>query len=204
MDLTDILIRSMSGYIFIVPVIVCYLVYLKKKDKPLSLIRTILLFVFSYYIIGILTMTGIGKLHSFSPRLVLTPSEDLIKLTIDTILNVILFLPLGFFLPFMYKNYKNVGKIVLTGFLLSLSIEIVQMFGRGATDVNDLITNTLGTILGYLFYKILSKFILKKINITEKSNIISNNIELTIIIILSYIIMITIQAWIISKFFGLG
>lgn len=204
MDLTDILIRSMSGYIFIVPVIVCYLVYLKKKDKPLSLIRTILLFVFSYYIIGILTMTGIGKLHSFSPRLVLTPSEDLIKLTIDTILNVILFLPLGFFLPLMYKNFKNVGKVVLTGFLLSLSIEIVQMFGRGSTDVNDLITNTLGTILGYLFYKILSKFILKKINITEESNIISNNIELTIIIILSYIILITIQAWIISKFFGLG
>ena len=123
---------------------------------------------------------------------------------ITAFLNVILFLPLGFFLPLMYKNFKNVGKVVLTGFLLSLSIEIVQMFGRGSTDVNDLITNTLGTILGYLFYKILSKFILKKINITEESNIISNNIELTIIIILSYIILITIQAWIISKFFGLG
>ena len=63
---------------------------------------------------------------------------------IDTILNVVLFVPFGFFLPLLYKKYHHIKTVVLTGFLFSLSVEIVQMFGWGSTDINDLITNTVG------------------------------------------------------------
>lgn len=201
MPISQIIIRSMCGYIFVVLALILYLIFLKKKRKKITLLHTIYLFIFSYYIIGILTMTGIGKLHPFSPNFVLIPFVDMIKGPIDTILNIVLFIPLGFFLPFLYKKYKNLKKVTLSGFILSLSIEIVQMFGRGATDINDLITNTIGTILGYFVYKLLSKFIFKK---SFDSNENNENFELIFLVVYSFIIMVTIQPIIISKFFRLG
>ena len=89
-------------------------------------------------------MTGIGKMKPFLPNIVLTPFPDII----DTILNVVLFLPLGFFLPLLYQKYNSISNVALTGFF-SLFVEIMQMFGRGATDINDLMTNTIGSCLGY-------------------------------------------------------
>ena len=204
MSLIDILIRSISGYIFVVPIVLFYFLYLKKVNKKQTLLHNIIFLAFCYYIIGILTMTGIGKLYSFSPNIVLIPFVDMIRCPIDTLLNIVLFVPLGFFLPFLYKKYKNVGKVALIGLLLSLSIEIVQMFGRGSTDINDLITNTLGTIFGYIFNKLLFKVLQKDLCKETQSNNINEKIELLFFIVYSFIIMVTIQPYIISKFFGLG
>lgn len=100
-------------------------------------------------------MTGICLKGSFSPRIVYIPFVDMIKRPKDTVLNVILFVPMGIFLPALYGKYDKIGKIALTGFLISLSIIIVQMFGYGATDINDLITNTVGTCLGGCIYTLL-------------------------------------------------
>ena len=38
-----------------------------------------------------------------------------------------------------------------------------QMFGRGATDINDLITNTVGACLGFFIYQLLSKLVSKEL-----------------------------------------
>lgn len=46
----------------------------------------------------------------------------------------------------------------MLGFIFSLSIEITQIFGFETTDVNDLITNTVGSDLGYGIYKLLNGF----------------------------------------------
>lgn len=204
MSITDILLRSISGYIFVVPVIIFYFWYLKKVEKKQTLLHIITIFVFCYYIIGVLTMTGIGKLNSFSPNMVLIPFLDMIKGPIDSVLNIVLFVPLGFLLPFLYKKYKHISSVALTGFLFSLSIEIVQMFGRGATDINDLITNTMGAILGYAFYRLLSKLTQEEVSKKIQSNEINDKIEVLFFIVYSFFIMVTVQPLIISKFFGLG
>lgn len=204
MPVTDILIRSISGYIFIIPEILLYFLCLKKCGKKQTLLHITTVFVFCYYLIGILTMTGIGKLHAFSPRITLIPFLDMISGPIDTILNVILFSPLGFFLPLLYKKYNRISNIALTGFLFSLSIEIVQMFGRGATDINDLITNTLGACLGYLIYKLLHRLIRKEAHSKFQANKINDEIEVLLFMALSLLIMVTIQPLVISKLFNLG
>lgn len=64
-------------------------------------------------------------------------------------LNVLLFLPFGIFLPVLWTRYRHIFRTVLWGFLLSAAIEFLQLFTYRATDVNDLITNTFGTLLGY-------------------------------------------------------
>lgn len=44
-------------------------------------------------------MTGIGKLKEFAPRIVFIPFVDVVSGPVDTVLNVVLFVPLGLFSP---------------------------------------------------------------------------------------------------------
>ena len=204
MSIIDILIRSIFGYIFVVPGVLLYFGYLKKNKKGQTLLHIVTAFLFCYYLIGILTMTGINAFKAFSPRVVLIPFIDMISGPIDTALNVILFLPLGFFLPLLYEKYNRISKVALTGFFLAISIEIVQMFGMGATDINDLITNTIGTCLGYYIYKLLSKSTQKGLCEKFQANRINDYIEVLFFGLYSFAIMVTIQPLIISKLFRLG
>ena len=164
LSISDILIRSISGYVFIVPVLLLYFLYLKKSGRKQSFLHITAVFVFCYYLFGILTVAGIGytSTMSFSPKISLIPFLGMITGPIDTILNLILFVPLGVFLPFLYKRYHHIKTVALTGFLFSLSVEIVQMFGWGSSDINDLIINTAGACLGYWIYYLLSKTSLDK------------------------------------------
>ncbi len=111
---------------------------------------------FGYYLFGLLTVTGIGftSTMTFRPNISWTPFIGMITGPIDTILNIILFVPLGFFLPLLYKKYHYMKTVALTGFLFSLAVEIVQMFGWGSSDINDLMTNTAGACIG--FFSLLS------------------------------------------------
>ena len=105
----------------------------KKSGRKQSIFHIIAVFVFCYYLFGILTVTGIGYTStiSFRPQISIIPFCGMISGPIDTILNLVLFVPLGFFLPLLYKKYQHIKNVILTGFLFSLSIEIVQMFGWG-------------------------------------------------------------------------
>ena len=76
-----------------------------------------------------------------------------------SLLNVLLFVPLGFFLPFFWKRFSNFGFTLLFGFCFSALIEFLQIFTFRATDINDLMTNTFGTILGYLLARIALKLL---------------------------------------------
>ena len=68
----------------------------------------------------------------------------------DIIGNFAMFIPTGIMTPLIYKNINSLKKVVLTGFLISLIIEIIQLpFAVRASDVDDLILNTLGCLLGY-------------------------------------------------------
>ncbi|MDT2782740.1 VanZ family protein [Vagococcus fluvialis] len=79
-------------------------------------------------------------------------------------LNVVMFIPLGFFLPLMWRKYHNGFETIKFGFYLSLFIELSQLFTRfRATDINDLITNTIGATVGWSIYFVFSKLLLRKI-----------------------------------------
>ena len=59
----------------------------------------------------------------------------------------------------MTKNGYAFAITVLTGILTSLSIEISQLcFRRGLFEWDDIIGNTVGTIIGYSIYKMVKKF----------------------------------------------
>ena len=146
------------------PVFIALLLYsiiliIVRKKKILA--HMALSFVFCFYLVGVLTMTGVWFMRQYAPRIVYMPFADMIRGPVQTVLNFILFIPLGVFLPLLYKEFNRAGRTVLAGFLISLSVEIVQMFGCGTTDINDLITNTAGTWAGYWIYSLLCRFIPK-------------------------------------------
>lgn len=87
----------------------------------------------------------------------LVPLAGMIGDARNAMLNVALFAPLGAFLPLLWREFRSLPRTALAGFGLSLAIEILQIFTFRLTDVNDLITNTLGTLLGYLLAKPLLK-----------------------------------------------
>ncbi|MBR5430331.1 MAG: VanZ family protein [Firmicutes bacterium] len=113
--------------------------------------------VFALYLIGILTLTGVCVRGTFSPEIVYIPFADMIRGPADSLLNVLLFVPLGVFLPLLYEEYNSIGKVAAAGLFISLSVEAAQMFGFGITDVNDLITNTVGAGLGFVVFRQLEK-----------------------------------------------
>lgn len=98
----------------------------------------------------------------FDPNINLLPFNN--GILYSDYLNILMFMPLGFIPPLMWRPYHNLFNTVKFGLSLSFFIEISQLFTRfRATDINDLITNTLGTIVGWLFYFIFSRLLLKKV-----------------------------------------
>lgn len=62
--------------------------------------------------------------------------------------NIVMFLPLGFFLPFVSKKVNN-KNIFLFAALIPVAVELLQLiFGR-SFDVDDLICNFIGIAAGY-------------------------------------------------------
>lgn len=72
--------------------------------------------------------------------------------------NLILLVPLGIFLPLLFRKSRKFTIVVATGFLVTLSIEVFQLLLRFRVfDIDDLIINTIGVMLGYGLFKLLFK-----------------------------------------------
>ena len=71
--------------------------------------------------------------------------------------NIILFIPIGFLLPMLFKRMEYFPLTVLAGLGISLFIEIVQLPQNRSSDVDDLWLNTLGAFVGYMFYLCIKK-----------------------------------------------
>ena len=81
----------------------------------------------------------------------------------DMIWNVIgntaMFIPSGIILPVVYRKLNSFWKVIAVGALISLCIELLQLpFASRASDIDDLILNTLGVAAGYGIYAIFLRF----------------------------------------------
>ena len=92
----------------------------------------------------------------WDPTINLLPFQDFSARNIEgMILNAIMFAPLGFLLPAYFERYRHWGRTLAAGFLTSQTVELIQLFTFRATDVDDLIMNTLGTLVGFLIAKLI-------------------------------------------------
>jgi glycopeptide antibiotics resistance protein len=76
--------------------------------------------------------------------------------------NVLAFFPLGIFLPWLFERFLGFWRTIITVFLATSSVEILQFATRvGSFDIDDIILNTIGGALGYLLIRIFYLLIMK-------------------------------------------
>lgn len=69
--------------------------------------------------------------------------------------NVLAFTPFGFFLPCLKKKYRRFILVAFLSILFSLMIESLQLYSKvGIFDVDDILMNSIGGMLGYMAFKV--------------------------------------------------
>ena len=121
--------------------------------------KSILYYLFSCYLSVVYILVGLPTVTYIRPELNLNliPIIGMIDDWKNSILNILLFVPLGMMLPILWSKFSTAKTTVLFGFGMSLVIELLQIMTYRATDINDLITNTLGTLLGFCCTSVFSK-----------------------------------------------
>ena len=179
--------RTIIGYIinmlpYMILAIPIYLIVrgiiIKKHNKKINLYHELTLFIFVLFIVGLFSQTiipkfefgvnGFGIVKNGVHKTNLIPFRVLIEtyrevfmngyveyFLINFLGNIILFIPFGFVIPLLW-NVSN-RKVIVIGACISFFIEISQLLLSRGTDVDDLILNTSGVILGLLLYKLLYK-----------------------------------------------
>jgi len=147
-------IEIISASIFIIPLFFVYRKYVFNNIKC-----TFLYVIFSFYLVAVLALVGFPNIISlnldFSFNIV--PFIDMLSDFKNACLNILLFIPMGIFLPILWEKFRNIKITILTGLCITSIIEIIQIFTFRTTDINDIITNVVGTVIGYIIIKGITK-----------------------------------------------
>lgn len=129
----------------------------------MSRTRAIVLLVPYLAVLLYLTLVYHPALHPHD-RLSLVPFRSVVHfwnkggwpMAVNIVGNVGAFIPLGFLLPSLRSQSRRTGlkQAALGGAGISLAIEVLQYLqGRRVADVDDVILNLAGTVLGYLLFR---------------------------------------------------
>lgn len=149
-------------FCILLPCMLYVLIQTKGFHRRTNFIHMIWVFIFLYYVYLVLETTGIGTIWEIGlyPGMKLQEEINLIPfrdgISLSMILNVVMFMPLGFLLPLLWKEYQSLVRTAIIGFCFSCGIEFCQLFNRRVSDVDDLLMNTLGAILGWLIWIVFS------------------------------------------------
>ena len=202
---------------------IIYRLYNVVKNKRINIAREIILFIFFVYFLFLLLLTIFkggriefsNQFNSYMYRehgLLGIINVVPIKETINTFMhsetgmrnslrnligNILVFMPLGFFIPLLFDKFNNLKKVLKVGCLSSLAIELSQLFvGSNVCDIDDVIYNTLGALAGFICYETFET-IIKKVNLKNKldkirdfetNNILKKTIKgISIVIIVSLV-----------------
>lgn len=175
----------------------CYRILTNIKIKKLNKLRECVITLFFIYFLAVVYYTFfksgilmISEYHRFYANLI--PLKETFKMFADNNMglknslynvvgNILLFVPLGFFIPLLFHKCNKISKVLFYGFIASLTIETIQLFTAfNLTDIDDVIFNTLGAVIGLLFYRVFYSlikalklsFIVEKIKDFDKSRLI--------------------------------
>lgn len=179
-----------SSFPFLIPYQILLTALGKKVGYKQSIEHIVIIFIFVYYLSGVLSFTGFPSIWDIvDNRFTITTSKGLnippdkinlipfrwitggVRQYID---NILLFIPLGFMLPFIWEKYEALWKTLLSGIILSLIIELSQLLNIRITDIDDLLLNTLGALIGWAIFKLLQEHIAK---LRDKVSVQSANTE---------------------------
>ena len=149
------LLDKLCGAVVSLPLV---LIYSFVFDRQRAKRRWGLMALLTLYLNAMYIVVGVpgAQYIVWNPTINLIPFQDFSTSNITgMVLNAIMFAPLGFLLPAYFERYRRWGRTLAAGFLTSVAVELIQLFTFRATDVDDLIMNTLGTLAGFLMTKLI-------------------------------------------------
>ncbi|MBP1904669.1 glycopeptide antibiotics resistance protein [Paenibacillus turicensis] len=165
------------------------------KDKVTKVTKLL----FSIYLIALvwiilfklsLSFEDLGHMRSinlipFNESLVLNNKLDFSEI----IMNVIIFMPLGIYIGTLCSKWSTGRKIFLL-FLVSLLCEVFQyILGVGASDITDIINNTVGGIVGLLIYVGIVKIFKDQLKAQKFINVIAGIGTTLMVVVLAIIVV---------------
>ena len=151
-----------------------------RESREEQLARRIALFLFVLYMIGLFYFLFFANWYNHRPGsqncyyMNLVPFHEIRRFVharekiggtavfLNPNGNILGFIPFGFFLPLISKRFRNGFVVALLGFLTSTLIEILQMLTKaGVCDIDDVILNTAGAVIGYILF-LLCEMIFRK------------------------------------------
>ena len=142
--------------IFMVIIILLRIFYYRNSSHKFILHEEIFLLVFVAYILLLFELVTSRDVAISGTNLV--PFKEILRYNVGSsnfyrqvIGNIVLFIPFGFFASY-YTKIKKTGSITLITLLVSLTIELVQSRIGRSFDIDDIILNVIGGILGFFIY----------------------------------------------------
>lgn len=145
----------------------CLLYKIYRGKRKLSLRDYIFEFVFVVYILSVLVLFQILPINisdfkavSITPSMLpfLTILGGVRDIVIEIFLNVVFFIPLGILYPLIVSREKGIVKsIALISITFSLFIEVMKYCTGRHFDIDNIIFNIIGAIVGYYIYKLVGK-----------------------------------------------
>ncbi|CDE99445.1 putative uncharacterized protein [Clostridium sp. CAG:628] len=142
--------------IFLTIIILLRVFTILNTSKKFILHEELLLLLFITYILFLFELVTSRDVYMNGTNLV--PFREMFRYPVGSenfnrqvIGNILLFMPFGFFATY-YTKIKKISSISFMSILVSLTIEVVQKYIGRSFDVDDIILNVVGGILGFLVY----------------------------------------------------
>ena len=196
----DIFLKTLNNIwpmiaIFLCVVIVIRLCYLISNHKKVTIYKEVFGLIFIIYILllfEMLTATDTSNMHGTNLKLFTEITRYKFgsrMFNINVFGNILIFVPFGLFIS-EYLSAKKVYLVFFISLVTSTFVELVQLKIGRSFDIDDILLNVIGSLLGYLLYKLL-KHIKTKLPGFLKSDAFYN--------ILSIIIFALIIYWLTSR-----
>ena len=168
--------------------------YLYNKKEELILHKEIILLAFVLYILCLFQVVTSQDINTVTGNNYI-PFREIFRynfggrLFVKNIIgNVIMFVPYGFFAT-LYADLKKGKSAFLLVLLASLSIECTQLMIGRIFDVDDILLNVIGGMIGFYFYRSMDKFS------STLPKFFRSKIFLDIISVIMFIVMILYIIW---------
>lgn len=148
--------------IFVVIIVSVRIAYLLGNREKIVLYKELIMLVFAIYVLILFNI--VTSQESSYGVANLMPFKEIFRYHIGSPLfiknvigNILLFVPFGLFVAYYMKNHRFFPVFILS-LISSLSIEVIQGQIHRVFDIDDIMLNVIGGILGYFLYTILYSF----------------------------------------------
>ncbi|MBR1414140.1 MAG: VanZ family protein [Bacilli bacterium] len=159
----DTLVDALSGIwpmltIFLVVIVTIRVVYLLQNHEKIVFYKEFMMLVSVIYVLLLYQLLTSTELNNTSGGLNLVPFTEIMRYKFGSPLfytnvigNILIFVPLGFFIS-KYIKPQKITPIFIVSLVISVTVELVQLNIGRSFDIDDIILNIIGAILGFLVY----------------------------------------------------